>query len=57
MIRILVIEDEKNIRNFMISVLTAQQYQVISATTGTEGSDPGIEMLPEKVLLYRLWQI
>ncbi len=33
MIKILVIEDEKNIRNFITSVLTSQKYQVIPAVT------------------------
>lgn len=33
-IRILVIEDEKNIQNFITSVLNSQHYQVISSLTG-----------------------
>ena len=32
-IRILVIEDEKNIQNFITSVLNSQHYQVISSLT------------------------
>ena len=36
-IRILVIEDEKNIQNFITSVLNSQHYQVISSLTGRDG--------------------
>ena len=51
MIRILIIEDEKNIRNFMISVLNAQQYHVISAATGTEGLSQAASQCPDLILL------
>ncbi|MBR5509607.1 MAG: response regulator transcription factor [Lachnospiraceae bacterium] len=51
MIRILIIEDEKNIRNFMISVLTAQQYHVISAATAAEGLSQAASQCPDLILL------
>ena len=41
-IRILVIEDEKNIQNFITSVLNSQHYQVISSLT------PGLWLHPSK---------
>lgn len=51
MIKILVIEDEKNIRNFIISVLNAQQYQVIPAITGREGLSQATSQCPNLILL------
>lgn len=50
-IKILVIEDEKNIRNFITSVLTSQHYQVVSAVTGREGLSQAASQCPELVLL------
>lgn len=40
-IRILVIEDEKNIQNFITSVLNSQHYQVISSLTGRDRAQSG----------------
>lgn len=40
-IRILVIEDEKNIQNFITSVLNSQHYQVISSLTGAGRAQSG----------------
>ncbi|MBS6398261.1 MAG: response regulator [Clostridiales bacterium] len=51
MIKILVIEDEKSIRNFIASVLTSQQYQVISAVTGKEGLSQAASQCPDLILL------
>lgn len=51
MIRILVIEDEKNIRNFITSVLAAQHYQVIPAVTGREGLSQATSQCPDLILL------
>lgn len=51
MIRILVIEDEKNIRNFISSVLTSQQYQVISSATGRDGLSQAASQCPDLILL------
>ena len=36
-VKILVIEDEKNILNFITSILVSQDYQVIPASSGGEG--------------------
>lgn len=51
MIKILVIEDEKNIRNFIVSVLSAQKYQVIAAVTGEEGLSQAASQCPDLILL------
>lgn len=51
MIKILIIEDEKNIRNFITSVLTAQHYQIISASTGREGLSQAASQCPDLILL------
>ena len=51
MIKILVIEDEKNIRNFITSVLTSQKYQVISAVKGREGLSQAASQCPDLILL------
>lgn len=50
-IKILVIEDEKNIRSFITSVLTAQQYQVVSSSTGRDGLSQAASWCPDLVLL------
>ncbi|MDO4262414.1 MAG: response regulator transcription factor [Eubacteriales bacterium] len=50
-IRILVIEDEKNIQSFIASVLTAQHYHVISALTGQEGLSQAASAAPDLILL------
>lgn len=50
-IRILVIEDEKNILNFITSVLTSQEYQVISADTGRDGLSQITSQCPDLILL------
>lgn len=51
MIKILVIEDEKNILNFISSVLTAQKYQVVSAATGRDGLSQAASQCPDLILL------
>lgn len=51
MIKILVIEDEKNIRNFIVSVLSAQKYQVIPAVNGEEGLSQAASQCPDLILL------
>ncbi len=51
MIKILVIEDEKNILNFISSVLTSQKYQVISALTGRDGLSQAASQCPDLILL------
>ena len=51
MIKILVIEDEKNIRTFISSVLTSQQYQVISSSTGRDGLSQAASQCPDLILL------
>ena len=50
-IKILVIEDEKNILSFITSVLTAQQYQVIPASTGRDGLSQAASQCPDLILL------
>lgn len=51
MIKILVIEDEKNILNFITSVLTSQKYQVIPAEKGSEGLSQAASQCPDLILL------
>ncbi len=50
-IKILVIEDEKNIRTFITSVLSAQQYQVLTAATGRDGVSQAASWCPDLILL------
>ena len=50
-IRILVIEDEKNIQNFITSVLNSQHYQVISSLTGRDGLSQATSASPDLILL------
>ena len=47
-IRILVIEDERNILSFITSVLESQNYQVISASNATEGLSQAASSTPEQ---------
>ena len=47
MIRILVIEDERNILNFITSVLESQDYQVIPAATAVEGLSQAASSSPD----------
>ena len=51
MVKILVIEDEKNILSFISSVLTSQKYQVISALSGKEGLSQAASQCPDLILL------
>lgn len=51
MIRILVIEDERNILNFITSVLESQDYRVIPALTATEGLSQAASASPDLILL------
>ena len=50
-VSILVIEDEKNILNFIASVLEAQQYQVVSAMNGRDGLSQASSRCPDLILL------
>lgn len=50
-IKILVIEDEKHISGFITSVLTAQNYQVVTAATGKEGLSLATSLCPDLMLL------
>lgn len=50
-VSILVIEDEKNILNFITSVLEAQQYQVVSAMNGRDGLSQAASRCPDLILL------
>ncbi|MCD8363920.1 MAG: response regulator transcription factor [Lachnospiraceae bacterium] len=49
--KILIIEDEKNIRSFIISVLETQGYQVVPAATGREGLSLAASLCPDLILL------
>lgn len=51
MVRILVIEDEKNILSFITSVLKSQDYQVIPALNATEGISQATSASPDLILL------
>ena len=51
MIRILVIEDERNILNFITSVLESQDYQVIPAANAVEGLSQAASASPDLILL------
>jgi two-component system KDP operon response regulator KdpE len=48
---ILLIEDEEALRRFLIPTLSGQQYQVLSAATGTEGLAMARSHNPDLVLL------
>ena len=50
-IRILVIEDERNILNFITSVLESQDYQVIPAANAVEGLSQAASSSPDLILL------
>lgn len=50
-VKILVIEDEKNILSFITSVLSSQHYQVVPAATGTEGLSLASSQCPDLILL------
>ena len=49
--RVLVIEDDKSIRNFFRTVLEANNYDVLIATTGAEGYSMVTSQCPDVVLL------
>ncbi len=49
--RILVVEDDKSIRNFFRTVLEANHYEVIMATTGTEAYSMITSQCPDVVIL------
>lgn len=51
MTKLLIIEDEKNIRNFITSILTAEKYQVIQARNGKEGISQAASQCPDIILL------
>lgn len=49
--RILVVEDDKSIRNFFRAILEANNYDVIMATTGTEAYSLITSQCPDMVIL------
>ena len=49
--RVLVIEDDKSIRNFFRTVLEANNYDVLIATTGAEGYSMVTSQCPDVVIL------
>lgn len=49
--KILVIDDEKSIRRFMDTSLTAQGYAVLQARTGAEGAKAAAEAHPDVIIL------
>ncbi len=49
--KILVIDDESHMRSMLNAVLTAKQYQVLQAASGTEALDLAVEHQPDLVLL------
>lgn len=49
--RILIVEDEKNIRSFMQTILTSNNYDVLTANTGEEGMMLLSSGCPDLVLL------
>lgn len=49
--RVLVIEDDKSIRNFFRAVLEANNYDVLIATTGAEGYSMVTSQCPDVVIL------
>ena len=49
--RVLVIEDDKSIRNFFRTVLEANNYEVLIATTGAEGYSMVTSQCPDVVIL------
>ncbi|MDO5423577.1 MAG: response regulator transcription factor [Eubacteriales bacterium] len=50
-LHLLLIEDEKNISDFIATTLTAQNYRVTCAYTGSEGLSLAASLCPELVLL------
>ncbi len=49
--RILIIEDEANIRNFVKTILTANGYQVVEAQNAAEGRMMYLSHLPDLIIL------
>ncbi len=49
--RILVVEDDKSIRNFLQTILEANHYEVLMANTGTEAYGLITSMCPDLVIL------
>ena len=49
--RILVIEDEQNICNFVKTILETNDYQVLTAKTGQEGKTMGFSHNPDLIIL------
>ena len=50
-VKILLIEDERNIRDFMVTTLQAQGYRVVSTGLGREGISLTASQCPEVILL------
>lgn len=50
-VSVLIIEDEKSIRDFMAKTLTSHEYKVFTAPNGKEGLAMMTSMLPDVVLL------
>ena len=49
--RILIVEDDKSIRNFLKAILEANEYDVILAATGTEAYSLITSRCPDLVIL------
>lgn len=49
--RILVIDDEEQIRRALKSILTSRQFDVAEATTGEEGYDAAVDFSPDLIIL------
>ena len=49
--KILVIEDEQNISNFVKTILETNDYQVLTAKTGQEGKTMGLSHNPDLIIL------
>lgn len=49
--KVLIVEDERNIRNFLQTILEANEYEVIFAQTGTEAYSLITSQCPDVVLL------
>ena len=49
--KILIIEDEQNICNFVKTILETNDYQVLTARTGQEGKTMGLSHNPDLIIL------
>ena len=56
--KILVVEDDKNIRSFLQAILEANNYEVVLTQTGQEAYSlitPSVRMLFCWILGFRIW--